>query len=86
MWARHLAGPVIASLSQHDSKSFADEATWTAHLKRLGLTDLKTTPDPVRIATEGALWPEFSVVRKRVGKGVLIEGVIGGAEWRVATG
>jgi hypothetical protein len=26
------------------------------HLRRLGITDLGVTPDPVRIATEGALW------------------------------
>jgi hypothetical protein len=27
-----------------------------AHLKRLGITGLAVTPDPVRVATEGALW------------------------------
>ena len=26
------------------------------HLQKLGLTDLKVRPDPVQIATEGALW------------------------------
>src|SRR6202030_2500030 len=26
------------------------------HLDRLGLTALDTTPDPVRVATEGAVW------------------------------
>src|SRR4051812_33240480 len=27
-----------------------------SHLQRLGISDLKVSPDPVRIATEGALW------------------------------
>src|SRR6186997_1249154 len=35
---------------------FADEAAWLAHLDRLGFTTLSVTPDPVRLATEGALW------------------------------
>src|SRR3954463_13877111 len=35
---------------------FADEAAWRDHLRRLGITDLEVNPDPVRIATEGALW------------------------------
>ena len=29
---------------------------WQAHLERLGITALTVTPDPVQIATEGALW------------------------------
>src|SRR5207244_11946581 len=35
---------------------FRSQAAWQAHLERLGITDLKVTPDPVLIATEGALW------------------------------
>ena len=35
---------------------FADRAAWQAHLARLGITDLRVHPDPVQIATEGALW------------------------------
>ncbi len=56
MRAHHLASPLIARLAADDGKRFADAAAWTAHLERLGLTDLKVTPDPVRVATEGALW------------------------------
>jgi hypothetical protein len=41
-----LAGPVIQKLSQHE--------------QRLGVTGLQVTPDPVRIATEGALWGAVS--------------------------
>ncbi len=56
MRAGGLAGPLIARLAADDGKRFADAAAWTAHLERLGLTGLKVAPDPVRVATEGALW------------------------------
>jgi hypothetical protein len=53
---RALAGPVIARLAEHPDKQFADPAAWQAHLERLGITALTVTPEPVQIATEGALW------------------------------
>jgi uncharacterized small protein (DUF1192 family) len=56
MRERGLAGPVIALLEAHPNKIFADAAAWAAHLARLGIDQLAVTPDPVRIATEGALW------------------------------
>src|SRR5215210_3529316 len=56
MHKRALAGPVITRLSLHPERSFPDEAAWMGHLERLGISDLKVGPDPVRIATEGALW------------------------------
>lgn len=56
MRERALAGPVIACLAAHADRHFADAPAWTAHLQRLGITDLTVTPDPVRIATEGALF------------------------------
>jgi len=56
MRARNLAGPVIARLADHPDRRFADAAAWTAHLRRLGIDGLRVAPDPVRIATEGALW------------------------------
>jgi Transposase IS66 family len=55
MHQRALAGPVIASLAAHPERHFADEAAWLAHLERLGIAGLTVTPDPVRIATEGAV-------------------------------
>ncbi len=51
-----LAGPVIAALAGHAETHFAGPAAWQAHLDRLGITQLNVTPDPVRVATEGALW------------------------------
>ncbi len=66
-----LSAPLIASLAAQPETSFADQAAWLAHLDRLGFTKLEVTPepadrfaghrfasrpDPVRVATEGALW------------------------------
>ena len=56
MRRRSLAGPVIARLAEHPEYHFADEAAWHRHLDRLGIIGLTVTPDPVRIATEGAVW------------------------------
>jgi hypothetical protein len=53
---RALAGPVIRRLAEHGDEHFADAPAWQAHLDRLGIAALTVTPDPVQIATEGALW------------------------------
>src|SRR4051812_11035481 len=55
MRQRDLAGPVIAPLAAHPVQHFPDEAAWRSHLERLGITALAVTPDPVKIATEGAV-------------------------------
>jgi len=46
----------IALLAAGPQTRFADRAKWTAHLDRLGFNVLKVTPDPLRVATEAALW------------------------------
>jgi hypothetical protein len=46
----------IAVLAAGPQTRFVDQAAWLAHLDQLGITALKVTPDPVRVATEGALW------------------------------
>jgi hypothetical protein len=56
MRQRALSGPVIARLAEHPVQFFADQVAWTAHLEALGISALKVNPDPVTIATEGALW------------------------------
>src|SRR3954463_3656758 len=56
MRERGLSGLVIQQLANQPERSFPDRAAWQAHLERLGVPDLKVNPDPVRIATEGALW------------------------------
>ena len=42
---------------------FDDQKAWLAHLDRLGLTALGVTPDPVRVASEGALWGSVQVAQ-----------------------
>jgi hypothetical protein len=56
MRARALAAPIITRLAEHADRAFADRAAWNAHLDRLGISALGVNPDPVLIATEGALW------------------------------
>jgi hypothetical protein len=56
MRRHHLAGPVIDRLISHPQRSFPDKQAWTAHLEALGITALEVLPDPVKIATQGAMW------------------------------
>ena len=56
MRQRALAGAVIDRLAADAERHFPDEAAWRRHLERLGIIGLTVTPDPVRIATEGAVW------------------------------
>jgi transposase IS66 family protein len=51
-----LPAATIACLKADPQTRFSDQAAWQAHLDRLGFNALKVTPDPVRVATEGALW------------------------------
>src|SRR3954462_12531154 len=56
MRERALSGLVIEQLATHPERYFPDRPAWQAHLERLGIAALTVTPDPVAIATEGALW------------------------------
>jgi hypothetical protein len=56
MRERDLSGMVIRQLAGHEQRQFAGQAAWQRHLEQLGITALEVTPDPVRVATEGALW------------------------------
>jgi hypothetical protein len=56
MRERALAAHVIARLAEHPDRCFCDQQAWHAHLDKLGITQLKVSPDPVLIATEAALW------------------------------
>jgi len=54
---RHdLSAAAIALLMAGPEIRFADRAAWQAHLDRLGFNALTVTPDPLRVASEGALW------------------------------
>jgi hypothetical protein len=77
-----LPRPLLARLAAHPTKRFADATAWAAHLAALGLEGLDVTPDPVRVATEGALW---GAIRDH---GLLAETVIvsdGAGQFRVGT-
>jgi len=61
MRERHLAAAVIEQLDKHAQRTFADETAWSDHLDQLGISQLPHAgsgvhPDPIKIATEGALW------------------------------
>jgi hypothetical protein len=56
MRGRNLPATVIDKFDAHAQKIFADEPAWKTHLESLGLVGLNVTPDPVAVATEGALW------------------------------
>jgi hypothetical protein len=56
MRTRALAGPFLAALASHPIQIFPDAASWQAHLTALGFDARAVTPDPVQVATEGALW------------------------------
>jgi hypothetical protein len=51
-----LPAATIARLKAEPQTRFSDKTAWQAHLDRLGFNALKVTPDPARVATEGALW------------------------------
>jgi hypothetical protein len=51
-----LPAATIARLKAEPETRFSDQAAWQAHLDRLGFNTLKVTPEPLRVATEGALW------------------------------
>jgi hypothetical protein len=52
MRERALATYVIDQLAEHPDRCFTDQAAWNAHLEKLAIA----APNPVLIATEGALW------------------------------
>jgi hypothetical protein len=51
-----LSATLIARLAAEPETRFTDRAAWLAHLDRLGFNGLKVTPDPIQVASEGALW------------------------------
>ena len=56
MRRHHLAGSVIDRLISHPQRSFPNQQAWAAHLEALGIAALEVLPDPVKIATQGAMW------------------------------
>src|SRR6516225_7281564 len=71
MRAANLAHGVIDALLSADVLEFGSEAEWTAHLAALGLTELRVAPDPVRVASEAALWGAIAA-EDRLGGAVIL--------------
>jgi hypothetical protein len=63
MREHNLASTSIERLRAEPETHFADPAAWTRHLERLGLSALSVAPNPVRVATEGALWGSIQAHR-----------------------
>jgi len=51
-----LPAATIARLRAASETWFGDQTAWKAHLDRLDFNALSVVPDPVRVASEGALW------------------------------
>jgi hypothetical protein len=82
MRGHSLSAQVVAQLNTHPAREFADTSAWSAHLAQLNIDQLAVTPDPVRVATEGALWGAVCH------HGLLAEAVIvsdGAGQFRVGT-
>ena len=56
MEERNLSQIVIGKFKEHKARIFSSAGDWERHLQALGLSAMKVTPDPVLIASEGALW------------------------------
>ena len=56
MRAANLPQGVIDALAGEDVLAFACHDEWIGHLRALGLTELRVAPDPVRLASEAAMW------------------------------
>ena len=56
MRKRNLSGRAVALLAGHERRRFGDGDGWRAHLEALGIAGMTVSPDPAKIATEGALW------------------------------
>ena len=56
MSQRGLPKKLIDQLAEHEGHKFTDSDAWRTHLETLGFDKIKKHPDPVRIASEGAVW------------------------------
>ena len=58
-----LSAALIARLKAQPETRFADLPAWSVHLDRLGFTGLTAAADPIRVATEGAMWASVKAHR-----------------------
>ena len=71
MRAANLAHGVIDALMGADLLEFGSDADWTAHLAALGLTEMRVAPNPVRVASEAALWGAIAA-QDRLGSAIIL--------------
>jgi Transposase IS66 family len=71
MRAAHLAHGVIEALQSADKLGFAAHGEWMAHLDALGLTQMQVAPNPVRVASEAALWGAIQAEGRLAGAAIL---------------
>ncbi|MCP4082385.1 MAG: transposase [Planctomycetaceae bacterium] len=62
MLDRGLPKKLIDQLANHEIHKFADSDVWRTHLESLGFDKIKKHPDPVRIASEGAVWGRIATM------------------------
>lgn len=56
MRRRQFSGSAVARLEAAEARVFGDQDAWLRHLKAVGISVRKDKLDPIRIASEGALW------------------------------
>jgi hypothetical protein len=71
MRAANLAQGVIDALAGADVLAFPCHDEWIGHLRALGVTELKVAPDPVRLASEAAMWGAIEE-QGRIGRAVIV--------------
>jgi hypothetical protein len=80
MRANGLAREFLDKLANHPARLFSRDEEWMGCLNTLGLTGLTITPDPVRVASEGALWGAIQE-EGRLGDAVIVSD--GAGQFRV---
>jgi hypothetical protein len=76
----NLPQAALDKLASSATQVFPSDRDWMQRLSELGLTDLTITPDPVRVASEGALWGALREER-RLGDLVIVSD--GAGQFRV---
>ena len=66
-----LTGKAVRRLAADRQRRFADADEWRTHLAALGIDRMKVFPDPVKIATEGALWGNICDAGRMAGTVIL---------------
>lgn len=69
-----LPAALAERLKNHEVRLFADQASWLAHLDALGFDEIEVHPDPVRVASEGALWGRITALGLLAGTVIVSDG------------